>query len=113
MALVKFKSGVIGQYTSQWYAPGRWRVTIYADNVCFLIQPLESARAIYRGGREEPIPLSDEDQRYKPGFYEQAKYFLDCVAKGHMVKYPGCDMEDYLQTVRLIDAITGEQSVVA
>jgi predicted dehydrogenase len=108
-ALLKFKSGVLGQYTSHWYAPDRWRVTLYADDLCCQIQPLESGKAIYRGGHEEPLPLSEEDQQFKPGFHEQAKYFIDCVSAGRPVACPGCDLNDYLKTVGLVDAISGER----
>jgi predicted dehydrogenase len=111
-AMLKFKSGVVGQYTSHWYAPGRWRVTLYADGLCCLIQPLESGRAIYRGGREESLPLSEEDQRFKPGFYDQASFFLDRVMAGKPIAYPGCDLPDYLKTVGLVDAINGEGPLV-
>ncbi|TAJ10916.1 MAG: Gfo/Idh/MocA family oxidoreductase [Nitrospirae bacterium] len=108
-AMLKFTGGGVGQYTSHWYAPGRWRVALYADGLCCLIQPLESAKAIYRGGREEPIPLSEEDQRFKPGFYDQARYFLECIMAGKAVAHPGCDLPDYLKTVGLIDIINGEK----
>jgi len=110
-AMLQFTSGVIGQYTSHWYAPGRWRVTLYADGLCCLIQPLESGKAIFRGGREEALPLSEEDQRFKMGFYEQARCFLEAVRNGKPVAYPGCDLQDYVKTVGLVDAISGEGSL--
>lgn len=109
VALIRFQSGAVGQYTSHWYSPGRWRVSIYAEGACILIEPLESARVLHWDKREEPIPLDQVDIEFKPGFYAQARYFLTQIREGRPVVYPGSDLADNLKTMQLIDQIVGEK----
>lgn len=108
-ALIRFQSGAIGQYTSHWYSPGRWRVSIYARGVCVVIEPLESARILHWDKREEPVPIEQVDIEFKPGFYAQARYFLNQIREGRPIVYPGSDLEDNLKTMQLIDQIVGEK----
>ncbi|WP_274626310.1 Gfo/Idh/MocA family protein [Arvimicrobium flavum] len=104
--LVDFASGARGLYNAQWYAPGPWRVTAYADNLCIVYAPIEEALVIRSPGRQRSeIRASGPDTRFKPGFFGQALAFVETVRTG-MVPAGSADLADYLKSVELIDRLT-------
>lgn len=73
--------GVTAVFASTWDSPAGWRLTFTAPGKRYVLAPLESC-LVYEAGRWEPrvIEPDDEDRRFKPGFFGQAREFLSAVA---------------------------------
>lgn len=106
-ALLKFDSGASGHYIAQWPSPGRWSVTLYGMGRRISLVPLETATLVESDRSERLLPVDEVDLKFKPGFYAQNRFFLDCVKEQKKVTYPAADLEDTAKTMRLIDAIYG------
>lgn len=104
-SLVRFSSGVVGNYISHWASPGNWGVTLYAEGLRCEIKPLEKVVYTWRDGRIEEKPLDRLDIDFKPGFYRQDQEFFDAVSQGRKVAHPASDLGDAARTVALIEAI--------
>jgi predicted dehydrogenase len=75
--------GALATFHSTWDAPGKWRVAFTAKDKRYVFQPLESCVVLEKGQSvERRIEPSPEDQRFKPGFFAQAKRFLEAVDGG-------------------------------
>ena len=66
-------------YNSNWSSAGRWSIEIFMSGCKLILKPLEK---LYiqksKDLIEKEIKLdSDIDLKFKPGFYEQCKCFLD------------------------------------
>lgn len=103
-ALLRFESGAVGHYNAQWYAPGGWRVTLYADGVCVELRPIEKATVMRRGAETVTIEAQAEDSRFKPGLFGQAAAFCRLL-DGHSDPVIA-DLNGYLRSVRLVDKLT-------
>jgi predicted dehydrogenase len=104
-ALIRFKSGAIGHFISNWTSPGRWEVTAYGFDLRVDLSPLEEGRVTRRGGIVEQLPKDDADPKFKPGFYRQDKYFVDHVKQNEPIERPAANLEDAYHTMQLVDAI--------
>ncbi len=103
-ALVAFESGAVGHYNGQWYAPGGWRVALYADGVMVELKPIEQATVFRRGAAAETIGPSGPDATFKAGLFGQAAAFGRLVA-GSPHPY-AADLGEYARSVELVDALT-------
>ena len=66
-------------YNSNWSSAGRWSIEIFMSGCKLILKPLEK---LYIQKSEDLIEKeikldSDIDLKFKPGFYEQCKCFLD------------------------------------
>ena len=105
-AQIKF-SDCVGQYRSYWDSPGGWQVFLYGDKSRVNIFPLEKAVFSVRNKDDVEIGLDEIDTKYKPGFYRQNKYFVDCVKEGRPFEFPASDINDAVKTMELIEKIAG------
>lgn len=94
-AMFRFPSGAIGHYSGQWYAPGRWGLDLFAEDLRITFPRMEEA-VIQRTGRDpEPLILDDVDQRFKPGFYRQMEAFVQNAEKLKTEKLKGMECQDF------------------
>jgi predicted dehydrogenase len=108
-ALIRFQSGAIGHYVSNWASPGRWQVTLYGVDMRVDLTPLEEGTVSRRDGSVQPLPKDDIDLKFKAGFYGQDKYFVEHVMKNLPIERPGADLKDALGTMRLVETIAYSQ----
>jgi len=111
-SLLRFEGGATGIYNAQWFAPGPWRVTVYADDLCLIYQPIEQLTVVRRPRLTEVVTPRGADTRAKPGLAGQAAAFRDLVRTGRLPP-AAVDLADYERSVALVDALTraGRQGI--
>jgi len=91
-AVLETEKGVPVHLSAEWNTANNFGITFFVDNKCIVLKPLEMAM-IYEGfdviGPTEKNPIRqykpkkiDEyfcNGKFKPGFYEQAEYFIDNI----------------------------------
>jgi len=103
VASMRFKSGTLGTYTSHWYSPGGWSVTLYGEEITVIFKPLEKGVWIDRDFKEHEIKPSKSDLLLKEGFYEQMKSFRNLINTKN-VEWPAVSLEGSLRTVNSINS---------
>lgn len=91
-------------YLSNWKSPGTWSITLYGDNFRINFNPLETG-TILANGETHKIEPSFEDKEFKPGFYNQMKYFLNIISNNKEFGYPSSNLYDHLSTLELVEKI--------
>jgi predicted dehydrogenase len=99
-ASMKFASGAIGTYTSHWFSPGGWTVTLYSDTIAVQFKPLEKGIWIDTEFQQHDIMPDEVDIKYKQGFYRQMEAFVNMVRTG-MLETPAMDLAEALKTMEL------------
>ncbi len=104
-ASLRFANGAIGVFHSHWYAPGGWRLALYAENLSLVFQPIE--QGIIARYDQQPAPLlpTGRDLVLKPGLAGQAAAFRDLVRDGNKDEH-AVDLRDYCKSVSLTQALT-------
>ena len=102
VASMEFNSGTIGTYTSHWFSPGGWSVTLYGEGVTVKFQPLEEGVWIDTDFQWHEIIPDEVDRKYKPGFHGQMEAFKKLVITGEL-GLPGMDLGDALKTMVLAE----------
>ena len=100
VASMKFVSGTIGTYTSHWFSPGGWTVTLYSDTIAVQFKPLEKGIWIDTDFQQHDIMPDEVDIKYKQGFYRQMEAFVNMVRTG-MLETPAMDLAEALKTMEL------------
>jgi len=90
-------------YISNWYSPGSWSVTLYADDIRITFNPLEKGIILKNNIKEEIFP-SPEDIKFKPGFYGQLQHFMKNVINNKN-SWPSSNLEDHRESIRLVEEI--------
>ena len=90
-------------YSSNWKKTGKWKVSILADDIRIVFEPLEQGKIITKNNEENIIP-SDEDSNFKPGFYSQFQHFLEYVVKNKN-EWPASNLEDHKKSLHLVEQI--------
>lgn len=98
--------GAYARFASNWDVPGRWRLVVDAQDVRMVSAPLESCQLFQYGKPQEEISPSDEDVRFKPGFFGQAEYFLGIIRDGGPANWPACTLEEATQSMGLAHLLT-------
>jgi predicted dehydrogenase len=107
-ANLRFASGAVGTFVSHWQAAGSgWRLNIYGDGVQANLAPFERGELRYRDGKVNPIPVDPVDTMFKPGFYGQARAFVDALLYDEPLSPPASDLRDAQKTMALIEQIGG------
>ena len=104
-ALIRFEGGAMGQYVSNWMAPGSWNVTLYGYGRRVSLNPLERGTITDSGGESRALEPDELDTQFRPGLYRQDRYFLDCVTENRKVTRPAADLADALKTMELVELI--------
>jgi predicted dehydrogenase len=107
--LVRFESDARGVFHSQWYAPGGWRVALYADDLSIVYQPIERAQVLRRGQRAETLAPMGADARYKAGLHGQAAAFARLLRDGRLPE-GAADLADYARSVALVQSLTAREN---
>ena len=105
VASMEFESGALGTYTSHWFSPGGWSVTLYGEGITVEFKPLEKGVWIDTDLSEYEIHPDEVDTKYKPGFYGQMEAFIKIVNTGEL-DWPGMDLENAYSTMRLAEQIS-------
>ena len=100
VASMQFESGALGTYTSHWFSPGGWTVTLFGDGVTVNFKPLETGIWIDSDFKEHEIVPDDVDLEFKPGFYRQMEVFINMIKNGKLVR-PAMDLAEALKTMEL------------
>ena len=79
MASIEFNSGSLGTYTSHWFSPGGWSVTLYGDGITVKFNHLEKGVWINTEFKENKIIPDKKDFNYKPGFYYLMEAFITLI----------------------------------
>lgn len=103
-ALLSLESGAVGQYNAQWYAPGGWRVALYADDVMVELKPVEKATVYRRGAEVQVLEPTGPDAHLKAGLYGQARAFAALLSG--RADPDRADLAEYARSVRLVDRLT-------
>ena len=91
-------------YISNWKSPGSWSITLYSDKTKIIYNPLETG-IILENNEKQSISPSEEDNKFKPGFYMQLSHFISNAMQGHKVTWPASDLADYCKTIELVEKI--------
>tara|TARA_B110000438_G_scaffold194174_1_gene185761 strand:+ start:12973 stop:13899 length:927 start_codon:yes stop_codon:yes gene_type:complete len=91
-------------YSSNWKKQSKWNISIFADDVKIIFEPLENGKIITKNQDIQIIP-SKEDVKFKPGFYAQISHFLENFVKKYEKKWPGSNLEDHKKSIKLIEDI--------
>jgi predicted dehydrogenase len=100
VASMEFESGALGSYTSHWFSPGGWSVTLYGEGVTVKFKPLEKGIWIDTDFQQHDIMPDEVDIKYKQGFYKQMEAFVNMVRTG-MLETPAMDLAEALKTMEL------------
>ena len=73
-------------FSSSWDNPVPWRIVITAENKRYVFAPLETCNVSDIKGNHYNIEPDENDKRFKAGFYEQAKHFIE-ISKNKSVKH--------------------------
>ena len=91
-------------YSSNWKKTNKWKISILADDVNLVFEPLEQGKIITKNNEENIIP-STEDSSFKPGFYSQFQHFLEYVVQKNMNKWPASNLDDHKKSLHLVEQI--------
>ena len=100
VASMEFESGALGTYTSHWFSPAGWTITLYSDGITVKYKPLEKGVWIDTNLNEHEIHPDEVDINYKPGFFRQMESFIKMVRNGSL-ESPGITLEEALKTMEL------------
>ena len=91
-------------YSSNWKKQSKWNISLFADDVKIIFEPLENGKIITKN-QEIEINPSQEDIKFKPGFYGQISHFLENFVKKSEKKWPASNLEDHKKSIKLIEDI--------
>lgn len=104
--------GAIVSFSSTWDSPCRWRVSFTSPGKRYVFAPLESCD-IHEAGTQNirKILPAEEDDQFKPGFYAQARRFLEIVRCG--TSSPSDDLNSAGPAMQLAERLTAACESVA
>jgi len=98
------KTGIDFSYSSNWENPGTWKISIIADGIKIIFDPIEKGKII-KNNKEIEITPSKEDLKFKPGFHAQLSHFLKNFVLNQNKLWPASDLEDHKKSVKLVEDI--------
>jgi len=99
-ALIRFRKGQSGQFSSHWSSPGDRVVTLYGRGYKLAIDMVRNKLVVMRGKKQKKIGPSRVDQIFKAGVYLQDSEFMAAALAGIPVSAPLASVEDAFQTQR-------------
>lgn len=74
------QSGALFNYQANWNAPGRWAIELLTEKHRLYLKPMEALQIQNIGSvAVNPVEIDDYlDREFKPGFYREAKAFIEC-----------------------------------
>jgi hypothetical protein len=105
-AAIEFTSGDKGLYSCVWNRPSPWSVSIATARKRWELRPLEQASYQLRGDRRlNAVDIDEWDQKFKPGFREQAEQAV-MAALGKTSR--STPLAEAIKTMDLIRLIYGQ-----
>jgi predicted dehydrogenase len=109
-ALLTFDGGAVGVLQSNWNVGGRCHTyQVHSVGYSAFVEPQASLLEITRHDRRafrtaaEVMGADDAaDPRKLQGYYQQARHFVDCIQER---RQPSTCFSDYVETMRVLDAI--------
>jgi predicted dehydrogenase len=98
------KSGAIGNYSSHWFSPGGWSVTLFGEGITVIFNPLEEGYYLDENFKKTDLLPSKKDKLYKPGLYDQMMAFKNLIKTGKL-EWPAVSIQDSLTTLSLVDRV--------
>jgi predicted dehydrogenase len=97
--------GVLVNFQSSWDSPAKWRVSFCTPGRRYVFAPLETCQVMETGKKDLRAIEPDEiDTRFKAGFYEQSKAFLEMIASRQVPAH--CGLSAVGPAMRLADKLT-------
>lgn len=97
--------GALVSLTSTWDSPARWRISFSTPGRRYEFVPLESCRVLEDGRSEfREIESSQEDRKFKPGFFRQANEFIRLINTGSTTE--DLSIESVLPAMELAEGLT-------
>jgi predicted dehydrogenase len=91
-------------YSSNWKKSGKWNISIFADDIKIIFEPIENGKIVMKNKNIQIIP-SKEDLKFKTGFHAQISHFLENFVKKYENKWPGSNLEDHKKSIKVIEDI--------
>lgn len=98
------ENGIDFSYSSDWQKLSRWNISLFADGIKIIFEPIENGKIFIQNKQIEIIP-SEEDLKFKPGFYGQMSHFLNNFVLKEKKKWPASDLVDHKKSLNLIEKI--------
>ena len=77
-----------------------WSVKLFGDKVTVVFDPLEKGFWIAENFKKHEIIFSQEDKRFKPGFYKQMKAFQNLITSREL-EWPAQDLFGAYRTMTI------------
>jgi len=97
-----YSSGDVGVYEVIWNRPSPWSVSITTAFSNYELRPLESLTIRNSSKPDRNIQADVIDQKFKPGFREQAQQFVNAI-RGASHSLPS--LESTMCSIRLVDSL--------
>lgn len=91
-------------YSSDWNETKAWNITILADEIKIIFEPLEKGKIITNHDEIKLNP-SKEDLEFKPGFFSQLSHFLEKTVGNNDTEWPSSNLEDHRKSIKLVEDI--------
>ena len=97
-------TGVWVTFQSSWDSPIRWRMTFSTPGRFYTFSPLERCTVARIGRKDEEIEPDIWDQRFKPGYYVQARNFLQVIKTSEVPAQ--AELNDVIRAMTLAEKLT-------
>lgn len=104
-AMLQFGNGAVGHYSGQWYAPGRWAVDVFAEDLRIAFPCLEQSQILRTAREPEVLELDAMDRQFKPGFFRQMETFLHGVSAATAPASPACLLPEAVQIMGVVETL--------
>ena len=102
---IKYKSGTIGTYISNWHSPGGWSIKLFGLGITVIFNPLEEGYWIDKKFNIHKIFPDKVDKSFKFGFYKQMTEFKKLIINKGKQIWPNQNLNDSYKTMLIINKI--------
>lgn len=113
--MIEFASGATGHVICNYTSPTRIeRAELHGDGILVVLDGMRekvqsqysfAQATIYQGDMTTEMRNARPDDAYNGGYYQEVRYFVDCIRAHQTPVRPGASMADAVQTMAVIDAI--------
>lgn len=106
-ALIEFEGGAIGHLVSGHKAPKKIeRLQLVGEDVMVELEGEDSSftrGVVWEPGKKRELKLDSQKRTDRFGFWDEDRFFVDCLLRNAPVAYPAADLADALKTVAMAD----------
>lgn len=110
-ALIEFRNGAVGHLNSNYHAFKVERLSLFAAEAWASLQgvheQINEGRVYAHGCWNELKGEALMGRTDALGFWDEDRFFIDCVKEEKPVAYPASDLDDAAKTMELVEAILG------